>query len=258
MQVTLNGYAVAFLRLNQPKPQFAAGDVSNAASYTGSGVSPGEIVVVVGTGMGPGTLTGAQVSSPGIVDNLLAGTRVWFDGIAAPVIYTSAKVVCAVVPYEVSGKTTSMMQIEYLGAMSDPVAVPVVAAVPGIFTNDASGAGQAAIINLLDGSRNSAAYPAARGSKVSIYATGEGQTTPTGADGTIVGRVLPKPVLNVSVEIGGITATVLCAGGGPGIVSGGLVINAQVPAGVTPGNAVPVVVTVGAATSRSDVTMAVD
>ena len=54
---------------------------------------------------------------------------------------------------------------------------------PGIFTNDASGAGQAAIINVPDGSRNSAAHPATRGSKVSIYATGEGQTTPAGAVG---------------------------------------------------------------------------
>jgi uncharacterized protein (TIGR03437 family) len=51
----------------------------------------------------------------------------------------------------------------------------VVPSVPGIFTKTQTGTGQAAALNQ-DGSPNSEANPAARGSTVSLFATGEGQT----------------------------------------------------------------------------------
>ncbi len=79
MQVTLNGYGVVFLRLNQATPEFPPNGVGNAASYASAAVSPGEIVDVFGQAMGPGALSGAQFSSPGVVGNFLAGTRVWFE-----------------------------------------------------------------------------------------------------------------------------------------------------------------------------------
>jgi uncharacterized protein (TIGR03437 family) len=196
------------------------------------------------------------VSSPGVVDNLLAGSRVWFDGIAAPLLYTSAKQLGAIMPYEVAGRTSTQMVIEYLGAMSAPVTIPVASSMPGIFTSNQSGAGQAAALNQ-DGTPNSKANPAARGSTVSLFATGEGQTTPAGADGRIAGTVLPQPNLAVTAQIGGISAKVSYAGGASGIVAGGFQINVEIPAGVTPGSAVPVVVSVGTVNSRAGVTIAV-
>ena len=92
----------------------------------------------------------------------------------------------AIVPYNVAGKASTQMQVEYLGMLSDPVTVPVAAAVPGLFTKDFSGTGQGAIVNQ-EGSLNSAANPAARGSIVSLYATGEGETNPSGIDGMLGG-----------------------------------------------------------------------
>jgi uncharacterized protein (TIGR03437 family) len=181
---------------------------------------------------------------------------VYFDGIAAPLVYTSAKQASAIVPYEVAGKTTTQMQVEYLGAFSDPISVPVAAAVPGIFTGDFSGTGQGAVLNQ-DGKLNSAANPADRNSVVSLYATGEGQTTPAGLDGKIASAALPRPALPVTVTIGGIPAEVTYAGGAQGLVAGGMQINARVPAAVAPGNAVPLVVSVGDINSRSGVTIAV-
>jgi uncharacterized protein (TIGR03437 family) len=127
---------------------------------------------------------------------------------------------------------------------------------PGIFTSNQSGTGQAAALNQ-DGTPNSEANPAARGSTVSLFATGEGQTTPAGADGRIAGTVLPQPNLAVTAQIGGISAKVSYAGGASGIVAGGFQINVEIPAGVTPGSAVPVVVSVGTVNSRAGVTIAV-
>jgi uncharacterized protein (TIGR03437 family) len=255
LQFRLNGYGVSFLRFNAAKPQISAAGVVNAASYEGGAVSPGEIVAIFGVSMGPGNLAGAQITSPNFLDNSLAGARVYFDGIAAPLVYTSAKQLGAIVPYEVAGKTSTQMQVEYLGAFSDPVNVPVSPAAPGIFTGDFSGKGQGAIVNQ-DGTLNSAANPAARNSTISLYGTGEGQTAPAGLDGKIASGSPPKPALPVKVTIGGIAAEVTYAGGAQGLVAGGMQINVRVPADLTPGNAVPVMVSVGDINSLPGVTVA--
>jgi len=256
MQISLNGYSVAFLQLLQAKPAFQASRVLNAASFVGGGVSPGEMVSILGTDLGPESPAQAQTSSPGVTDNLLAGTRVWFDGIAAPMLYSSAKQLIAVVPYEVAGQSKIQIKVEYLGVMSPTVSDPVVASAPGLFTEGQTGAGQVTSWNQ-DGTQNSAANPAASGSAISLIATGEGQTTPAGADGKIANEIPPKPQLSVSVQIGGMNANVISAGGETGMVAGTLVIRAQIPANVTPGAAVPVAVTIGNASSQPGATIAV-
>ena len=57
--------------------------------------------------------------------------------------------------------------------------------------------------------------------------------------------------------IGGMPAKVWYSGGAPTAVAGLTQINAEIPAGVTPGPAVPVTVKVGAYTSQAGVTLAV-
>ena len=256
MQISLHGYSVAFLQLLQAKPQFPSDRVVNAASFVSGGVSPGEMVAIFGTDLGPESPAQTQTSSPGVTDNLLAGTRVWFDGIAAPMLYSSAKQLIAIVPYEVAGESKTKIQVEYLGVMSATVTVPVVASAPGLFTDHQSGAGQVTAWNQ-DGTRNSTANPAAAGSSISLIATGEGQTTPAGADGKIAGAVPPKPQLSISVQIGGMPAKVTSAQGETGMVAGSLVIKVQIPANVTPGPAVPVIVTIGTASTQAGAAIAV-
>ena len=256
MQVTMNGYSVSFLRFNIAEPQVPAAGVVNGASHQGGAVSPGEIVTLFGTAVGPALPAGAQVSSPGFLDNAIAGTKVTFDGIPAPMVYAGSTEVSAIVPFEVPGKASTQVQVDYLGALSNTVSVPLAAVVPGLFTSDFSGTGQAFVVNQ-DGCINSAAHPAQRNSIISIYATGAGQTNPVSLDGEIGGRLLPQPVLPVTVTIGGIPALVTYAGGGQTLVPGVLQINATVPAAVPPGNAVPVLITVGTTASQTGVTMAV-
>jgi uncharacterized protein (TIGR03437 family) len=229
--------------------------VVNAASFVSGPVAPGEMVTVFGTVVGPGSFTGLQLSPNGTVSNNLGATQALFDGIAAPMVYADQLQTSFLVPYEVAGKTSTQFTIAFNGVASNAVALDVAPAAPGIFAA-AGGKGQGAILNQ-DGSSNSPANPAAKGSVMVLYATGAGQTNPPGQDGVLAGSVAPKPVLPVTVEIGGMPAVVQYAGGASGLVAGVMQVNAVVPAGVASGSAVPVTIEVGGISSQAGVTLAV-
>jgi len=93
---------------------------------------------------------------------------------------------------------------------------------------------------------NTSTTPARVGDIISLYLTGEGLAAPTGMDGKPASPHLLKPVIPVTVMIGGTTADVPYAGGAPGLVAGVMQINAQIPAVIQTGSAVPVVVTIAA------------
>jgi uncharacterized protein (TIGR03437 family) len=245
---------MVMLTVTKPAPEVGA--ITNAASFAPGPVAPGEFVTIFGTSLGPTTPANLALTASGTVDTILGGTQVFFDNTAAPVIYTSATQVSVIVPYEVARKVGTTLKVEYLGIASLTEQVRVIDSSPGIFVANASG--QGAILNQ-DGSPNSAQNPAAAGSVVSIYATGEGETDPLGMDGVINANALPlpKPTLPVTVQINGETAEVTYYGGAPGEVAGMLQVNARIPADVPTGAAVPVTITVGAATSQAGVTLAV-
>jgi uncharacterized protein (TIGR03437 family) len=256
IQIPFAGYGVAFVRLAQAQPQISAGGIVNAASYAGVGVAPGEVVAIFGQNLGPALGLGNQVSA-GIVPNALAGVRVWFDGIAAPVLYASAGQLNAVAPYALASESSTSVRVEYMGVFSPAVSAPVLPAQPGIFTLYPSGIGPAAVLNA-DYSVNSTTHPAGRGDAIMIFATGEGVMSPAGVDGLVALAASPlPPPPAVTVQIGGQTATVSYAGNAPGMVDGALQVNAVVPTTVTPGSAVSVVVTVGGAASPATATIAV-
>ena len=121
--------------------------VWSAPRAMGGGVSPGELVAIFGSGIGPNTLAGLQLDSAGNVVTTLGGVQVFFDGIAAPLVYVFSTQVSAIVPYAVSGKTSTQVQVVVQNQKSNIVTVPVTAAAPGIFTLDSSGRGAGAILN---------------------------------------------------------------------------------------------------------------
>jgi uncharacterized protein (TIGR03437 family) len=132
----------------------------------------------------------------------------------------------------------------------------VATSAPGLFTLDYSGSGQVVAINQ-DGTVNSPTNPAARGSVVLLYATGEGVTAPLPQDGAItVGRFVPGPILPVTLAIGNQPAKVIFAASFPGTVAGVMQIEAVIPSGITAGT-VPVVVTVGTVASQATATLSV-
>jgi uncharacterized protein (TIGR03437 family) len=257
MQVTIPGYGAALLRLANATPALNPAGVVNGATFQSGPVAPGEIVSLFGSAMSPPTPALLTLTNPRLVANSLDGVQVYFDGIPAPLLYASAGQVNAVVPYSVAGKSTTQIQLEYLGALSNPVTLQVAATTPGVFSINGSGQGPGAILNTSDGSVNSAARPAARGDWVSIFATGAGATTPASVDGFVASAPLPAPIAQVSVTMGGLPCQLNFEGAAPGLVSGVLQINAQVPAGLSPGSSVPVQVRIGSATSSATVTVAV-
>jgi uncharacterized protein (TIGR03437 family) len=195
--------------------------------HANAAVAPGEIVSISGTRLGPGTPATANPAA-----TQLAGTRVLFDGVAAPVLSASASQVSAIVPFGISGKSTVGVVVEVGGVKSNTSTVVVLPAVPALFTDDLLGA--AAAVNQ-DGTVNGPRHPAPAGSVLALFATGGGEMTPTPIDGALVPNQHPPAVsLPVSVTIGTRPAEVLYAGGAPGSVSGGLQVNVRVPTGAVP------------------------
>jgi uncharacterized protein (TIGR03437 family) len=232
-------------------PSIQGDGVTNAATGITGAVAPGEIVTLWGNNIGPKTPASLALDERGNVGTQLSGIRVLFDGVPAPLLYISTNQVNAVVPYTVVGQKSTQIIVDSQGQTSAPVSVSVVDSSPALFTADSSGQGQGAIANQ-DGSLNGANNPALRGTVVSIFATGEGQTDPPGVDGKLVGSLAPVPVLPVQVLIAGVVAEVQYAGGAPGEIAGLLQINARVPAAI-PAGPQSLLVRIGQASSQAGV-----
>ncbi len=171
--------------------------------------------------------------------------------------HSSATQVAAVVPYAMEKLSSAHVLVTFGGQTSGATDVAVAATSPGIFTLDSSGKGQAASVNQ-DGKLNRKGSGAKAGSIISLFETGEGQTLPLGIDGKPATPPFPQPILEVTVTIGGQSALVQYAGGAPGATAGLMQINAEIPAGLLPGDATPVVVGIGSQASQPSVSIAVE
>jgi hypothetical protein len=140
----------------------------------------------------------------------------------------------------------------YNGVASSAVAVAVVASAPALFSMG-DGTGQGAILNS-NALVNSTSNPAAPGDEIVLFGTGEGLTNPPGVDGQIAVSVYPKPVLPVSVTIGGVDAQIAYVGAAPTLVAGVMQVNVFVPSGLQ--GTQPVVLKVGSNSGPASVTMA--
>jgi uncharacterized protein (TIGR03437 family) len=236
-------------------PQFTSRGVANSAGFAAAGVAPGEIVSIYGTGLGPaaGMQNGGLEPSTGGLPTDVGNVSVMFDNQFAPMFYTSSGQVNLQVPYEVSGRTATNIVIRLLDAVSSAVSVPVVAAAPGVFA--VAGSTQGIVFNQ-DGTLNGASNPAARGTYVTIYATGLGNVNPA------VGTGLPAPFSPLSyaqaptVTVGGVAANVYFGGLTPGF-AGLFQLNAMVPSGAPTGGSVELRVGAAGAVSPAGVTVAV-
>jgi uncharacterized protein (TIGR03437 family) len=230
--------------------------VVNAASQTAGAVSPGEIVSIFGQAIGPPAPAGFALGPDGKVATNLGGTQVFFDSIAAPVLYASNTQVNAIVPYPIGGATFTNVQVLFNGSTIPLGGIPVTDAAPAVFTQNSTGLGEAAVLNE-DNSVNAVSNAAARGSVVQIFTTGEGETVPPSDTGTVTGTDTKVPTLAVGVTIGGAAATITYSASAPDAVSGLFQVNAVVPPGIAPGPAVPLILSVGDGLSPANTTIAV-
>jgi uncharacterized protein (TIGR03437 family) len=176
-------------------------------------------------------------------------------------IYASSTQVSAVVPYEIASAANPSVRITYEGQTSDAYPLSVAASAPGLFSQNASGGGQGAILNQ-DNTLNWGGNLAAPGSIVQMFLTGEGQTNPPGVTGAITSatlpppQVTPAPALPIQVSIGGQPAVYTYAGEAPGMVAGVMQLNVRIPANVQPGLDF-VVVSIGGKMSQGGITVSV-
>lgn len=255
-----------------PGPLIAT--VVNAASFaTGSPaptISPGEIISIFGSGLGPAALLQAAPANgvfptslgtpPTVVEFELAAGQ-WTP---APIIFAQANQVNAVAPFGMAPAAGVKLRVTYNNLASQPFSFDAVESHPGLFTTDSSGRGQAAALNYNETTRayslNAAGNPAPKGSIVVFYATGGGALDPAPqAEGEIVPSSAPAPRLagQVSVTIGGDGATVQSATAVPGSLAGLVQLNVTVPSSVKAAKDLPVVVTVAGRASPATATLSV-
>ena len=169
--------------------------IGNAANFKTGPVSPGEIVTLFGSGIGPqqGVQTEATPQTP--YPTQAANVEVTFDGKPAPLLWVQDAQINLAVPWSVAGPATQVC-VTNNNVKTNCLTWPVAVAAPGVFTVDGV---HAAAVNQ-DGTENSAANPAPLNSIVSIFATGLGPINPSQADGSLIGFPLPVNALTVTLE----------------------------------------------------------
>ena len=233
--------ALSCASLAQAQP--AITNVTNAASYAatglpGAGIAQGSIFVIFGRNMGPAALVQSGLPRPTAAG--LAGTRVRITVGAtnydAPMIYTSAGQVAAIMPSNVPANSQANVVVLFNDTPSSPFPVRVVNFALGIFTLNSAGSGPGVVT---DGNYTPVTFTTSLnpGQAGIIWANGLGGVTPNedinGANGAIPNRT------QVEVFVGGKNAPVLYAGRTPG-ATGLDQINFTMPD--VEGCAVPVVV----------------
>jgi uncharacterized protein (TIGR03437 family) len=246
-----------------PGPQATTKSVVNAANPLGGNqLAQRSIATVYGVNLAGKTVV-ADIAPPlpvtlgGVTAALSVGSLSSF----APLFYVSPTQISFQVPLNnpVGPQTLTITQ----GTQSVTIPVQIVTYAPAIFTTNASGSGQAAVLiaNTATITAPKGAFadsrPAHIGEYISIFCTGLGDVTPRPALGAPsplnpVANTLVKP----TVTIGNVPANVQFSGLTPGAV-GLYQVNVQVPDGAPTGDQVPVVITIGGVTSNS-ATIAVD
>lgn len=209
--------------------------VANNASLDASGqVSPGEIISIVGAGLGPANpLTAQLAAGQERLGVELGGVRVLFDGVAAPLLYVSSARIDALVPFGTVSQQETILVVENAGTTSNQARLGVVPARPAIFSTQSAYRDLpiAAALNQ-DGTINSEKNRAAPGSIVAVFATGFGALTPQPKDGSLLSAALPVLQQNI-LMFGPGFVDVLYAGPAPGQVAGMMQVNFRLPESLT-------------------------
>ena len=119
-----------------PKPVVVA--VKNAANYFSGNISPGENIVIGGTGVGPATLANGAIANNAFTTTV-GTTRVLFDNVAAPIIYASDTQTSVMVPYGVADAPAPALWWSSPASSPHPSRTMSWPPSPGIYTLNSSG-----------------------------------------------------------------------------------------------------------------------
>ena len=239
----------------QTPPVISPGGIVNSASYNGGAISPGELVSIFGSNLGPSGLDIAPYEN-NTIPSQLGRTNVLFDDEPGEIIAMTPNLINVLVPYNFTPGSTVHVRVQVDDTVSSLVAMPVVATIPDLYTMDESGSGPGSILNQ-DGSVNSSTHPAPRGSLVALYGTEEGVLSPQLPTGALVIST-PYPTMTTppTVTIAGQPAEVRYAGAAPYFPLGVFEIDVRIPTAITSGPAL-ISVTIGDRSTSRMVTVAV-
>jgi uncharacterized protein (TIGR03437 family) len=189
------GMFLSSFALNSAAKTYPLVCVANAASLVTAAIAPGELIALFGNGLGPQQGVATQATLPSPYPIQAAGVQVFFDGLAAPLLWVQDGQINTVAPWSLKPGVNTQICVSYENINTDCLNWPVVQAAPAVFTADGT---YAAGLNQ-DGTINSPTNRAPVGSIVAVFATGLGPVGPAQADGAVVGLPLPSNVLTVGV-----------------------------------------------------------
>jgi uncharacterized protein (TIGR03437 family) len=157
----------------------------NAASLFSQTLAPGVLATIypLGVTFGTDTANSNQQPNPVPYPTVLADTQVLFNGQPAPVLLVSPGQINFMIPMSAPTSGSADVQVvrQSTGQILTDGLVSMNTVSPAIFAGGLSNCSlaggkckQAAVVNYADGTVNSPTNPAAAGSYISIYATGQG------------------------------------------------------------------------------------
>jgi uncharacterized protein (TIGR03437 family) len=244
------GFGVApFLGINlavQAPPLSGSGvylnpsGVANAASFSTftAGVSPGEFIVLYGSGFTSGTQVASKLPFPTSLGNV----TVTINGIQAPIYYVSPTQISVIVPYGITYTPAAgtlpiaTIQVNSGGTLSNIITQFINQTTPGIFTVSANGIGYGAIEHGLTGQVVNPTNPAQPGETVAVFMSGLGATLPSVTEGTAgPTNPLANTTATIAAYVNGIQANVAYAGLAPSL-AGVYQVNLTIPSNATSGD----------------------
>jgi uncharacterized protein (TIGR03437 family) len=207
--------------------------IANAAGLDPTGfVAPGEFVSLLGVGIGPETGVSTSPGANGLLPVEALGVQVFFDELAAPLLYVQAGQINAQVPWEIAGRSSTQVRVMYNGVATNSESMQVLPTAPGLFYIDLPNSLQGAVLNQ-DGSVNSVNNPANVGDVVAIFGTGGGAAGVAGVTGGFWGTEISTLLSpSVAASISQVNAPVIYAGTAPTLPSGFFQVNVQIPTGL--------------------------
>ncbi len=182
--------------------------VTDAASYAPR-VAAGSLATVFGSNLANGTQ-----QAPGFpLPTSMAGTTVYVNNAAVPLLYVSQSQINFQVPGNLATGTASM-RVSRSGGQSPAFQFTVASSAPGIFQDTSN---HAIAQNASDNSTNSSSSPVASGDVLVVYLTGQGAVDNAVADGAATpNSPLSRATATPIATIGGVDATVQFLGLTPG------------------------------------------
>lgn len=207
-------------------------EVVNAVDFRAA-LSPGALVSVFGNYLAPATPMLGEVGGNGRYLNSIGGSQFSVRDVPAPILYTSAGQINAVIPFGTAPGRVPVQVTTGAGAARMDL-FPVQPVSPSLFED---------LVFNPDGTRNGPSNPAPKGATLVMYGTGMGQTSPPSVDGAVsTGSPLPVPLARFSAFVVappvGVPAEVLYFGPLPGFVAGAVQANVRIPDSVPPGKAI--------------------